>query len=272
MTVLSLNDELAILKISGDDASAYLQGQITNDINLLTTNNQFQFAAHLNPKGRILATFIIVRLEDNSYYLITTREIAAKITPRLKMFILRSKVSLQDSKDNIYLSPAKLPDGINLEISVGHFLVISPQQLAADKDSNHWHQFIVENTVPLIYPQSQEKIIPQQINYDLLDGISFKKGCYTGQEIVARTHYLGKIKRRLVKFNSTTQPQIGQSIVSPVMENQEVGIIVDYYHDKIDNCYHGLASLQNNCLEQAYLDIQNQQQIICQSLITTEGA
>lgn len=272
MTILSLNNELAILKISGDDAKTYLQGQITNDINLLTIEHQFQFAAHLNPKGRILATFIIVRMAENSYYLITTREIATKITPRLKMFILRSKVSLQNSECNIYLSTAKHPDGINIELATGYFITITSESLAAVEDSNRWHQFIVEHTIPLIYPQSQEKIIPQQINYDLLGGISFKKGCYTGQEIVARTHYLGKIKRRLVKFSSTIQPQIGQTIVSPVMDNQEVGIIVDYYHDQTNNSYHGLASLQNNCLEQAFFDITNQQPIICQSLITDEGA
>lgn len=272
MTTLSLNNELAILQITGDDVQTYLQGQISNDIRLLTTKNQFQFAAHLNPKGRILATFIIALVNEKTYYLITNREIAEKIMPRLKMFILRSKVTLQKIEQDIYLTDYVDPDSISIELAPDRFLTITARKLDSIENSNLWHQFLVDNTIPMIYLPSMEKIIPQQINYDLLGGISFNKGCYTGQEIVARTHYLGKIKRRLVKFITARQPQIGQGIVSPIMENQEVGFIIDCYFDKETHQYHGLASLQNNCLEKAFLDIENQSQLKCQTLITEEGA
>lgn len=261
---LNLNSELSILECSGNDAATYLQGQLTNDIRELNSK-PWQFSAHLNNKGRTLATFIITQHQENSYYLITSKSVIDKILPRLKMYILRSKVTLAISTKSIYLSNTQIDDGHNLQLSTDKYLNISESSQESTTDSNAWHKFLVDNALPMIYLESIEKIIPQQINYDLIGGINFKKGCYTGQEIVARTHYLGKVKRRMAKFTINTQPQIGQGVVSPLMDNQEVGTIIDYYQDGQN--YHGLVSLQNNCLDSAYLDADNQQKLTCTTLI-----
>lgn len=261
---LNLNSELAILECSGSDAATYLQGQLSNDIRELN-NKPWQFSAHLNNKGRTLATFIISQYQEHSYYLITSKSVIDKILPRLKMYILRSKVTLTISTKSIYLSDKQIDSSHNLQLSTDKYLNISENLQESTTDSNAWHKFLVENALPMIYLESIEKIIPQQINYDLIGGINFKKGCYTGQEIVARTHYLGKVKRRMAKFTTSIQPQIGQSVVSPLMDNQDIGTIIDYYQD--EQSYHGLVSLQNNCLDSAYLDIDNQQKLTCTTLI-----
>lgn len=260
MSTLNLNQELAILEVTGTDAATYLQGQLTNDIRELPAKH-YQLSAHLNNKGRIIATFIITSPAPDVYYLITPRSVLSKILPRLKMFVLRSKVIISESKQQIYLSHKELSGAVNIAIN-NQYLAISAQQPENTiSDSTQWHKFAVENTLPLIYENSQEKIIPQQINWELLGGVNFKKGCYTGQEIVARTHYLGKVKRRLVKFSTDGIPAIGQTIVSPALDNQEIGFVVDFYHQ--DNQYIGLASLQLDCVKSAYLDHANNYQLNC---------
>jgi folate-binding protein YgfZ len=270
MTILNLNNELIMLEISGADATTYLQGQLSNDIRELATK-PFQFSAHLNNKGRILATFIITSPSENLYYLITSQTLAEKIIPRLKMFILRSKVNLVLSTKALSFSTTPQESIHSLQLAAEHFLIISAEPVNDSKiDSNAWHKILVELPFPMIYLDTQEKIIPQQVNFDLIGGINFKKGCYTGQEIVARTHYLGKIKRRMAKFTSQVAPQIGQSVVSPNLDNREVGVIIDFYHS--DNLYRGLISLQNDCIDNVFLDESNHHQLHCLPLINeTEG-
>ena len=222
------------------DALSYLQGQLTNDIRELA-NTKFQLSAHLNNKGRIIASFIITLTNENSYLLITSHSMTNKILSRLKMFILRSKVTINQLNINIYFSDYHLDNCINIALRPDQFLCLSQDNLKVitSNNSTGWHKFLIEHGIPMIYQQSSEQLIPQQVNYDLIGGISFKKGCYTGQEIVARTHYLGKIKRRMCKFTTHTQPQIGQVIVSPRLDNQEVGVIVDFYADH--DIFYGLA-------------------------------
>lgn len=261
MTILNLSHELAVLEVSGNDAATYLQGQLTNDIHELATQ-PWQLSAHLNHKGRILANFIITRADNNKYYLISDREIINKVLPRLKLFVLRSKVTLNILEVSIYLTDTPIDNGHNLSIAADNYLTITKtENQASISDNNQWHKFLVTNGLPIIYSMTQEKIIPQQVNLELLGGVNFKKGCYTGQEIVARTHYLGKVKRRMVRFSSNEQPQIGQTIVSPQLDNQETGFVVDYYQDAAQ--YIGLASVQLDCIDNLYLDIENKHHLIC---------
>ncbi len=257
MNPLNLDTELLIIEVSGPDATTYLQGQLTNDI-LELKHKPYQPTAHLNNKGRILATFLAIQVGENHYYLITSKTIAGTIITRLKMFVLRSKVSIAQSTQ--HLSLQQNCGELSIELSPDFFLIINNSVTTLAEDSNLWHKILINLGLPMIYANTQEKIIPQQINYDLIGGVNFKKGCYTGQEIVARTHYLGKVKRRLAKFSCTTQPKIGQPVVSPLLDNQEVGIILDFYQDN-DQLYQGLVSAQLDCLAELFLD--NHEQILC---------
>ena len=261
MSIVNLKNNLSVIKVSGDDSVKYLQGQLTNDINQLD-NVVFQYSAHLNNKGRMLASFIITKIEMNCYYLITTTEIIDKILPRLKMFILRSKVSMEILGDNIYFCDEKFDDKANINqdakhvvLDETHYLSITLQQNVSEQDLDLWKQWLIHSSVPMIYLNTQEKFTPQQVNYDLIGGVNFKKGCYTGQEIVARMHYLGKVKRRMYQFATSFDVSIGQKIYSPVMNNQEVGEIVETLC--IDEKCIGLVSAQSDCIEAAFLDIDN---------------
>jgi tRNA-modifying protein YgfZ len=266
MSIINLNKQLSILKISGNESLKFLQGQLCNDLNLLDSKIEnscykYQFSAHLNHKGRILANFIIINPATEMFYLITPCEMIDKILPRLKMFVLRSKVEIIISSENIFLSE-KIQDyenNLNIKLTNNLFLVISNTNYTQNIDDNLWKKTLIKNVIPFIYNETYEKIIPQQINYDLMDAISFTKGCYTGQEIVARTHYLGKVKRRMFKFttNINSNIEIGQTVVSPNMGNQEVGIVIEVINS--DKVLYGLVSLQNDCIDNAFFDVENTQ-------------
>jgi tRNA-modifying protein YgfZ len=252
MFAINLNNELAILVVSGIDSKPYLQGQLTNDINLLDSQ-PFQLSAHLNNKGRMLASFIITRVSENTYYLFTNKDILTKVLPRLKMFVLRSKVTFNESTLIPVLSDHTFGSVNSIELCPNHFLsTLEASTINLTTNNNLWHQFLVNQLIPLIYTDTYEKFTPQQVNYELINGVSFTKGCYTGQEIVARTHYLGKVKRRMYLFSCNNPVKMGQTITSPTMDNQEVGFVVDVARD--DNYYIGLASVQIDCVNDAFIN------------------
>lgn len=263
MNLINLNNQLAIIQVTGPDSAKYLQGQVTNDINLLTSthNNNcipHQFAAHLNHKGRMLANFIIIRPDADTFYLITNKELVTQILPRIKMFVMRSKVEINTLSKNIVLSNNIIPNELNISLSKNSFVIVTDNKYdTISSDLSSWNNCLIENGITLIHTETVEKLIPQQANLDALNGISFTKGCYTGQEIVARTHYLGKIKRRLFKFETAPDINltIGQIVVSPKMDNQEVGIIVEVLKNS------GLVSVQADCIEDIFLDSENKIQL-----------
>lgn len=230
---------LAVIKITGKDAAKFLQGQLTCNINELTEANSF-FAAYCNAKGRTISTLLILKNEAD-FLLILPNELMEKVIKKLQMYILRSEVQLNNITDefcmigvttnNHDLLPS--PPVTNFAVtndseiiikfpSNNHrYLIISSAsrskslwtQLLQNDDvssinSNSWFYQDVSAGIPWLTETTSEEFIPQMLNIDKLGGISFNKGCYTGQEIIARTHYLGKAKRELFlaesEFNDTT--------------------------------------------------------------------
>ncbi|MDR2875769.1 MAG: folate-binding protein YgfZ [Methylobacillus sp.] len=240
---------LGLLQISGNDALNFLQGQLTNDMKSLADDNA-HYAAHCNPKGRMLAIFLAFTRKENFYLQVNgaLREAAMK---RLKMYVLRAKVVIEDKSDGlIRLGVAgektvaalreifgdapqeplrkQMPDGatlLRLPGAIPRFEIftrpenarkiwsaLAPICAPVGGDVWEWHE--IRAGIPDIFPATQEAFVPQMLNLDAIGGISFKKGCYTGQEIVARTHYLGKIKRRMClgHVECATAPQAGDHI------------------------------------------------------------
>lgn len=264
MILTNLNNEFSIISVSGEDSKKFLQGQLTNDINLLD-NEKFQFSAHLNNKGRMLASFIIINPSINTYYLITPKEIIENIIKRLKMFVLRSKVIIEQLEQILVYSNNTLNIGLSIEIAPTYFLsIINAIPRDITHDTLDFKNTLINQGISFIYTATQEKFIPQHVNFDKINGVNFKKGCYTGQEIVARTHYLGKSKRSLYRFISDSSLQIGQQVFSPSMNNQEVGIIVEIIQR--DYNYFGLISLQNDCTNSAFTDKENKKQLLIQAI------
>jgi folate-binding protein YgfZ len=219
---------LGILKITGVDATQFLQGQLTCNINELTKSNSY-FAAFCNAKGRAISTLLILKNAD-SFLLIIPNELIDVVSKKLQMYILRSDVQIQNATNELCLLgitstnsdlSIDLPDTdftvnnsaeitIKLPSNNCRYLIISSAkqainlwtQLTQDKNINianstSWNYHDISAGIAWLTLATSEEYIPQMLNIDKLGGISFNKGCYTGQEIIARTHYLGKAKREL---------------------------------------------------------------------------
>jgi folate-binding protein YgfZ len=227
---------LGVIRASGADVRTFLQGQLTNDINLVTPETS-QISGYCNPKGRMLASFRIVQQGDD-LWLMLPRDNLHDTLKRLRMFVLRSQVTLEDTSDNISCIELAGDCANNLQQQEGLLYVAIPgdrprMQIIGDKatiqaqvstladkagiiDTNAWHLLDIRAGIPTIYHATRETFVPQMANLHWIDGVNFKKGCYTGQEIVARMQYLGNLKRRMyrVHIDSDTQPQMGDDLYS----------------------------------------------------------
>ena len=249
--------QLSVLSVSGNDALTFLQGQLTNDISLATSTKSIH-AGFCNPKGRLLAFFHIIKYLD-SYLLFFPESIAENITKKLSMYILRSDVKLELNPDRLMYfglhtnNPSGELDLLNnlpkneMESVDAKSLIVTKLYsdglrliIVGDKNNcnnfvgnnsdafekeefNVWAAHNIESGIPNIFNETQETFIPQSINLDIIGAINFKKGCYTGQEIVARTHYLGKPKRRMYRASFQGQGEV-QILHGDIILNKEVAV------------------------------------------------
>lgn len=250
-----------LIRISGADSRGFLQGQLTNDINAVTPELA-QFSSYCNPKGRMLGSFwIFQRGED--LYLQLPAGLLESILKRLRMFVLRSDATLHDAStelarfaisgdcaaDLLPFAPSddkacQTRDRITIIRLPGdrpRFELIGPPEILAQ----NWHELLdkAEQTgpefwslmdiragMPTVFEDTLEAFVPQMANLQLIGGVSFTKGCYTGQEIVARMQYLGKLKRRMYHAHVDTAqaPARGAEVFSPSSESaQGAGRVVD---------------------------------------------
>jgi folate-binding protein YgfZ len=253
---------MAILEIDGEDAITFLQGQLTNDIKQLNGTNS-QYSGYCNPKGRLLALFLAFAHQDHLHLQLPLC-LTEAISKRLRMYVMRSKVTIKDKSDQIISlgiagpnAESKLKALFKVAPKASYELITledatllrlpgdSPRYqvfthkvnleriwkvLSSDTQKvgkGIWDYLEIQAGIPEITTATQEAFVPQMVNLDSLDGINFKKGCYTGQEIVARTHYLGKVKRRtqIAHIDLEDQPMAGD-IVTLKNTEEVIGQIV----------------------------------------------
>ena len=252
---------LRAYRISGDDASSFLQGQFTNDVNLVSAD-QAQLSAYCTPKGRMLAIFYLCRWQ-NDYVLICPADIAESFMQRLKMYIMRSKVSIAEASDEILLGIIDPEQTLQSQIFSSSYVTTDDTDkqhsyVAACTDdylcftlpgpSNRnlmlcksdasdeitqslqkiehvfpesvWKQMDIMSGLPFVDVDTQELFVPQMTNMELIEGVSFSKGCYPGQEVVARLHYLGNANRRMFQFSCHSDKDLttGEDIVSTLSD------------------------------------------------------
>lgn len=251
-------DKTSTIKVEGDDRVQFLQGQLTQDINLISQNKAL-YAGFCNPKGRVLA-FMLCYLNHESIHIQIDSSVQEFILQKLRMYILRSKVSLNLVNETFtcigfvgskaLLAKKIQPPKNYLDIIQSDGIMI--MRLGIDDDRyqlmgetskindfmklnfseyssmsfDDWNNLNILDGIPEIYPTTQEAFIPQSLNMDLIEGINFKKGCYTGQEIVARTHYLGRVKRRMYRVFIKSQVDLnpGDQILNK--NGEEIGQLV----------------------------------------------
>ncbi len=244
--------QYATLRVSGEDAQSFLQNLLSNDIKEVSPSRS-QHSSFNTAKGRMLASFLIW-MEGSDYLLMLPSALSEMLRKKLSMYVLRAKVKIQQD-ENILLGisgPAIKPPldcgermGVAREGSTtvirlddARFLLhTAPDQAGAlwDAFASHakpagsacWDWLNVRAGIPVIVAKTQEEFVPQMVNLDLIGGISFKKGCYPGQEIVARMHYLGKLKRRMYLAHVDGYAEPGDHLYSEDMAGQSNGIIAN---------------------------------------------
>ncbi|KAF3980907.1 MAG: folate-binding protein YgfZ [Methylococcales symbiont of Hymedesmia sp. n. MRB-2018] len=290
-TLAAISD-LAIIEVTGKDAAQFLQGQFTCDINDLTTANSF-FGAFCNAKGRTISTLLILKNND-SLLIIVPLKLIDKVINKLKMYILRADVQLNNVCHKfclIGLNTAntsllenqppvafgvsntseiiiKLPFNQHLYLVVADFnrakqlwTQFTKVKKLSIADSNSWGYQSISTGLSWLDEQSSEKYIPQMLNIDKLGGISFEKGCYTGQEIVARTHFLGKAKRELYLAECDITSLIDKNTnIFSYDKQQSVGKIISLQSNK-DQYRILVVIATESALNKLVLDNPNQDRI-----------
>ena len=234
-------EHLGTLIATGPEAKAYLQGQLSFDLDRLTPD-RIELATCNSAQGRVEAVLWLVERSDEIVLVLPTSMIERTLA-RLKKYVLRAKVKLSTGADRFSVfgtMGVSSNDAARIHRLFGdrsyirwpgaspRWLCIAESTLPAASDSDftaRWRCADIEAGLPQVYPQTHAAFVAQMLNVDLLDGIGFEKGCYIGQEIIARTHYRGAIKRRMFRFAAqTATPEPGTRILAG---DQYAGDVVD---------------------------------------------
>ncbi len=249
-------DDWGLLRVSGADAIAFLNGQLTQQMADLRAD-EARLAGYCSAKGRLLATFVAWPAAADDVLLACSADIAAATAKRLSMYVLRAKCRVQDvSTDFVVMGrtmnaaddetsdrPARhgpwplRVDGDGWVITlptvrrVGRQLIVRPraQPLPAEPKLalQAWRWLEASSAVPRIVAATAEQFVPQMVNLEIVGGVDFRKGCFPGQEVVARSQYRGTLKRRMFLFDSAQPAQPGQDIVHSEDPSQPAGMVVN---------------------------------------------
>ena len=248
----------ALIRATGEDNAAFLHNLMTNDVTGIPADG-VRHAGFCTPKGRLLATFAIWH-EGADLWLMTSADVQPAMLKRLSMYILRSKAKLHDGADRVLVGlagpqaaaalatlgcttapEAKQVVSINGGQAIGvaadrYILALDAtaaqstwsalKQHATPAGLNAWRLRDIADGLPRVVAATQEQFIPQMVNFEAVGGVSFKKGCYPGQEIVARTQYLGKIKRRMYRVAVDALTTAGTDLYAPETGEQSCGNVV----------------------------------------------
>ena len=257
-------DPLAVLAIAGADAAAFLHGQLSSDVKALAAD-ACQYTSYNSPKGRMLANFVLWRAgagADDGFRALLPADIADAVRRRLAMFVLRSKVAIGDVSTDwarfgvggsaatgalqaaLGVAPeplalARTPSATILGLPGPRFVVLAA---SADAEGVYaalerhakpagfalWQWLTIRAGVPVVTAATQDQFVAQSANWDVLGGVNFRKGCYPGQEIIARSQYLGRLKERLYAFHAeAADVGPGARLYSPAFEGQPCGTVVN---------------------------------------------
>lgn len=259
-TILCDLSQFGLLKVTGDDAQSFLQNLLSNDIREVTPGRA-QLSSFNNAKGRMLASMLIWR-SGNDYLLQLPHGLCEVIRKKLFMYVLRAKVKISDVSDEMVCIGLS---GTHVQAALQALYPALPQQamdvIQHDEDlvlcrdaqcfqitttaqraillwqalsktarpagSPCWDWLDIRAGIPFVQPATLEAFVPQMLNFEVIGGVNFKKGCYPGQEVVARMHYLGKPKRRMYLAHlESDAAQVGDELFSTELEGQACGTVV----------------------------------------------
>lgn len=242
---------LGVIRAQGEDAAKFLHGQLTQDFSLLGLS-EARLAGFCSAKGRLLASFVGFKRAHDDILLVCSRDVLPATLKRLSMFVLRAKVKLSDASDAFQLwglsgtdaaarpwSKADSVDGSQTVVlypstGLGRALWVAPTDMAAPAllsvDAARWDWLDVMSGIAPVSQPIVEAFVPQMLNYESVGGVNFKKGCYPGQEVVARSQFRGTLKRRAFVVQASGALAAGQEIFARGDDEQPVGIVVQAAH------------------------------------------
>jgi len=216
----SPTDGLGVLAFRGADAARFLQGQLSADVEKLDVGASGLAGLH-NPQGRAIALLALLRAGADEVLAVLPRELVAPVEQRLRKYILRSKVRIEDLSGTLRVvgsasasASASIPQlrwGDRWMLLAPH-----PAEVANTLSRAEWERADIAAGLPQVFAATSEAFVAQMLNLDLLGAIAFDKGCYTGQEVIARSHYRGRVKRRLQRWHAAdgAAPVPGDSVQS----------------------------------------------------------
>jgi len=266
-------DHLGVIQLRGDDAARFIHGQLTHDFALLDLHHA-RLCALCSAKGRMLASFIGFKRDNGDILLVCSRDLLASTLKRLSMFVLRAKVKITDATgafsvwglagNAVLANPADAARAW-AKADLGPASIVqlypadqTPRQLwvapvdspAPDGDDlslSTWQWSEVCSAVATLSTPVAEAFVPQMLNYESVDGVSFKKGCYPGQEVVARSQFRGTLKRRAHVVQCEAAVAAGDEIFGAVPHTDPVGLVVQAAPAP-GGGYAAIVSVQNSAL------------------------
>jgi tRNA-modifying protein YgfZ len=228
-----------VIRAAGADAASFLQGQLTQDV-LGLDAHRAALAGWCSAKGRLLASFVVWRPAPDEVLMACSADLLPTALKRLSMFVLRAKCKLSDASAELALhgvagSAATVAAwrcaegliGLPAVRGTARALRIGAAPALPALDANAWSWLEVASGVPRIVAATAEQFVPQMVNFEVIGGVNFQKGCYPGQEVVARSQYRGTLKRRAFVFDSPAAATPAQEIFHSADREQPAGLVVN---------------------------------------------
>jgi tRNA-modifying protein YgfZ len=242
---------LGVIRVAGEDAVKFLQGQLTQDVALMSLS-EAHLAAFCNAKGRMQASFVVFKRSQQEILLVCSRDILEQTRKRLAMFVMRAKAAVSDASSDFLLFG--LTGSAIESVATGHGNTWSKQDsgtvnlvflypgagqsralwcapvgtsppVGAALPPGVWAWLEVQSGIAMITQPIFEAFVPQMLNYESVGGVSFKKGCYPGQEIVARSQFRGTLKRRAYLVHGSGEASVGQDVFQALDAEQPCGVV-----------------------------------------------
>ena len=246
-----LLSHLGVIRVTGDDAVTFLQGQLTQDVALMSLS-EARLAGFCNVKGRLQASFVVFKRSPQDILLVCSRDILEQTRKRLSMFVMRAKAILLDASSEFELYGLTGTAIESIASSAGNawskhdfeaanlvFLypgdgqaralwcapVGTPAPPGKTLPLPVWEWLEVQSGIAMVTQPIFEAFVPQMLNYESVGGVSFKKGCYPGQEIVARSQFRGILKRRAYLVHGSGEASVGQDVFQALDAEQPCGMV-----------------------------------------------
>ena len=265
---------MGVIRVQGADAASFLQGQLTQDVALLGSDRA-PLAAYCNAKGRMQASFIVVKRSAEEILLVCARDSVAPMVKRLSLFVLRAKAKLSDATADYRMVglTGSAVDALQAQaqpwsrrdegdatvvflypgagVSRACWLAPSGQTppMGPPVSLDYWHWLSVRSGLAMVGQACFEAFVPQMLNYESVGGVSFKKGCYPGQEVVARSQFRGTIKRRAYLVHASAALSVGQEVFQSHEPEQACGLVAAAAPCPDGQGYDAIVSMQTGAAQ-----------------------